>query len=209
MLTRTVSVCPAQLTSETSSTPDGAQNAISTPAQPLQKRKRGRPRKIVPAQPLPEDEAICSKTMLPTPDVSTQSTLATDEVASQSSPEVGLRDVRKRLTIDSGSSRPVKRRRSKQGVLHSPLALSLSSNPRQVELPLSPLATDNASLSSAGEELSDVVDFELLDIPQFSSFPFVRMSRSAIASEYYEDKTFDKSIYLPPGMKYMVEGRLP
>ncbi|KAI0815250.1 hypothetical protein BC629DRAFT_854267 [Irpex lacteus] len=75
------SVCPAQLTSEASSRPDGAENAISTPAQPPQKRKRGRPRKIVPAQSPSEDEAICSKTMLPTPDVSTQSTLATDEEA--------------------------------------------------------------------------------------------------------------------------------
>ncbi|KAI0094626.1 hypothetical protein BDY19DRAFT_33257 [Irpex rosettiformis] len=51
---------------------------------------------------------------------------------------------------------------------------------------------------------TDLVDFELLDIPESSSLPF-QLASTSLGKDVTTDGTLDSSLYLPPGMKSIID----
>lgn len=93
-------------------------------------------------------------------------------------------------------SRPAKRRRSDQSEAFS-------------SCPSEPTGPDGFSprlqtMSGLSDTPVDIADFELLDVPQSSSLPYELASLSLGGAP----GTLDGSLYLPPGMKYIIDSKL-
>lgn len=195
--------------------PSGIKNTTSTSTPYFQSQglraRHGRPanKSVLETSPLPitVNTSIMarSESGLPTPEPSQESIHIGDVVMPEAISEAADTTEKRRLPTSDGIdiSRPTKRRRSDQSRASSPYDPTASANGFSPRLQ----TIGGLSDTSLNPSLVDIADFELLDVPESSSLPYELASLS-LGGVTSAARTLDGSLYLPPGMKYIIDSKL-